>query len=291
MAVVEFGFYGHASANDAVHSIKNQYLLESSVNKAMWRVNTFADTLVSYTDGPVSVTYDTTTMRLLIGVSQYDETQAVSADVVEDMHFNHAIATNDSLLLFGHTLGQEPEHSTKGEFRFLPSLNYQYFLDSAVAVHDEDFYWYEDWDLNQEGIHVFTGYLPTLDAVTLHNSTLVFTSSEVRFWKDCDIRAEKDSSNQLPALIFTNPDIVFVFNHEWDHQDHIEGAVYCAGKVRLKRGELTGPIVANKAVLRRDMDFIDDQHPEYYIWHQCFGSYSAYDWPKVITNWVDYYIN
>jgi hypothetical protein len=290
MAVVEFGFYGRSTAQDAVHAINNRYTVESHVNKALWRVNTFDDSLVSYSDGPVTVTYDTTTMRLLVGVSQYDKTQAVMADLVEDMHFNHAIATNDSLLLYGHTLGQEPSHSSKGEFRFLPTLDQQYFLDSAVAVHDEDYYWYTDADFSQEGIHVFTGESPYLYNVTLHNSSLLFTSQWVTFWGENDIRAAKDSTNQLPAVILTHPDIVFNIQGEFWKQDRIEGAIYCAGKVVLRKGTLSGPIVSRKAAVFRDMNFTDDQNPEYYIWHTGFGHYASYDWPKVITNWADVYI-
>jgi hypothetical protein len=291
VAVMEFGFYGRTEAIDAVHTIQNRYTVEGHVSKALWRINNFADSLVSYTDGPVTVNYDTTTERLLVGVSQYDEARAVIADLYEDMHFSHAIATNDSLLLNGYSIGAEPQRSTKGEFRFLPEVNLQYFIDSAVAVHSENYYWYDDYDFSQEGIHVFTGEDPYLNSVTLHNSTLVFTSQWVTFWKDCDIRAAKDSTNQLPAVILTNPNVTFNINSEFRREDHIEGAIYCAGKIRLTRGDLTGPIIANQLVLLRDMDFMDDAHPEYYIWHTGFGSYSAYDWPKVITNWTDAYAN
>jgi hypothetical protein len=290
VAVMEFGFYGRTEAIDAVHTIKNRYTVEAHVSKALWRINNFSDDQVSYTDGPVTVNYDSTTMRLLVGVSQYDEARAVIADLVEDMHFDHAIAASDSLVLNDFTIGAESHHTSKGEFGFLPQINLQYFIDSAVAVHEEDYYWYDDADFTEEGIHVFTGEDPYLNSVTLHNSTVVFTSQWVTFWKDCDIRAAKDSTNQLPAVILTNPDIIFNVNREFRRQDHIEGAIYCAGKIKLNRGELTGPILATRVEVKRDMNFIDDQHPEYYIWHTGFGSYNAYDWPKFVVNWAEYYI-
>jgi hypothetical protein len=290
MAVVEFGFYGRTTAQDGAHTILNRYVVESHVNKALWRVNTFADSLVSYTDGPVTVSYDTTTMRLLVGVSQYDETRAVTADLVEDMHFNHSIATNDSLVLSGYSIGAEPGRTPKGEFRFLPNLDLQYFMDNAVEIHTEDYYVYADGEIQGEGIHVFTGEEPILNSVSMENSTFVFTDEWVYFYKDVVVKA-KVEENQLPALVFTNPNSVFTFNKEFWKQDHIEGAIYSAGKVRVKYGYITGPIVANKVTLLSNIDLKDDEHPEYYTWHTGFGSYAAYDWPKVITNWTDHYID
>jgi hypothetical protein len=296
VAMVEFSFYGKSEAMDAVHTIQNQYTLESHVNKALWRVNTFADDEVSYQDGNVSVNFDTTTQRLIVGVSQYDQTRAVMADMVEDNHFRHALAASDSLLLNGYTVGAESHRSPKGEFRFLPTLDLQYFLDSAVAVHEEDYFWYDQNDFedehgeNIEGIHVFTGDDPFLNSVTLHNSTLVFTSEWVHFYKDNDIRAAKDSTNQLPAVVLTHPDVLFSVNREFRRQDNIEGAIWCAGKVRLTRGDLTGPVIANRIEVLRDMDFKDDEHPEYYVWGTGFGEYSSYDWPKVIVNWTEAWV-
>jgi len=292
VAVMEFGLYGRTEAFESAHTIENQYTVEGHVNKALWRVNTMADSLISYTEGPVTVTYDTSAMRLFVGVSQFDEARTVTADLVEDNHFRHAIATNDTLLLNGYDLGNEPQNTVKGEFRFLPQIDLQYFIDSAVAVHDEDYYWYDQADFSDEGIHVFTGEDPVLNSVTLHNSTVVFTSSWVWFYKDCDIRAEVNLDEQLPAVVLTNPDIVFVLNREWGYQDNIEGAIWCAGKIRIKRGTISGPIVANKAVLKRDMDLTDDAHPEFYnIWYTGFGSYASYDWPKVLTNWDESYVD
>jgi hypothetical protein len=75
--------------------------------------------------------------------------------------------------------------------------------------------------------------------------------------------------------------------NEWfgTSYDHIQGAIFSNGTVVLRRGDLSGPVVARNAYLYRDMDFLDEVYPQYYQWPQGFGAYDSYDWPKQIAMW------
>jgi len=227
-----------------------------------------------------------------VAVSSDEETRAVTADLSEDMHFNHSIATNDSLELGFYTLGAQPAHTARGEFRFLPQVDLQYFIDSAVTIHTQSDYWFEQSDFTEEGIHIFTGSNLVFESVELENSTLVFTGTEIWFYKKNDIRALKNADEQLPALVFTNKDVYFDLDKEWYwDSDIIAGAIYCAGKLEICHARLTGPVVANKVKVVRDLDFYDEYGAEYYVWNKGFGNYDDYDWPKHIQNWDETWID
>ncbi len=290
VAVLEVGAFGHTESQDIVHDVKRQYAVESNINTALWRVNTFDDSMATFVTGPVSVNYDTTTSRMTVAVSMYDEVNVVLADLSEAHHFSYSIAANDSVALDDYELGHEDTHPIRGEFRFLPQPDVNYFMSNAVEIHHGDHLWIEDEDLDEEGIHVFTGDDIWLDAVEIENSTLVFTGNWVYFYKDCKIRAPEVVEGELPqpALVFTNPEIVFKIKQEWGKKDTIAGAIFCAGKIILKHGHITGPIVTRKLTLRRDINLEDDEHPEFYTWNQGFGPYESYDWPEHIINWQQY---
>ena len=149
-----------------------------------------------------------------------------------------------------------------------------------------------DWDLPQQGIHIFTGSNLTFESVSMYNSTLVFLGTDIWFYKRNIIKAEKNENEQLPALIFTNPNVVFDIDNEWrQYPDVIEGAIYCAGKVILDDGTISGPIISRTAVVTEDFNFTDEQHPEFYTFNTGFGLYESYDWPKVIINWDERWVD
>jgi hypothetical protein len=290
VAVLSLGGLTTTESQSVIHDIKRQYAVESNVNTALWRVNTFDDSLATFIDGPVAVNFDTSTQTMTVAVSMYNKVNVVQAELAQANHFSYSIATSDSLELYDYEVGHSDQHPLRGEFRFLPQPDMNFFMSNAVEIHTGDHLWIRDWDLADEGIHVFTGDDIWFESVELHNSTIVFTGNYVYFYKDNDIRAPEPEEGvaPLPALVFTNPDIIFSINREWYRQDRIEGAIYCAGKINLKYGEISGPIISRKLSVRRSITLTDSEHPEFYTWTQGFGSYYSYDWPEHIVNWQQY---
>jgi hypothetical protein len=184
----------------------------------------------------------------------------------------------------------------------MPEVDLDYFTDNAVATHSN---WFKRWDGDAEheddeafaeGIHIFTGSFIELRDMNLNNCTLVFTGVFVSFSNTNTISAPvpADSADAMPALVFTNPNNRFYVDAEGSSnqkEDIINGAIYTAGTIILKKGELSGPIVGNTISLEDDYDysndirFKDSEHPWFYRWTSGFKNKSHYDWPKQIGRW------
>jgi len=290
LSVVQFSSNARVESVKLVHEQQSRSIVESNVNLALWRVNTLPDSMANTASEYVTTVLDTNTDQLTVVVNHHDRLRVVEVDLFEDMHFNHSLATNDTLEMGPYSIGEEADHGVRGEFRFLPQVDTDYFTSNAVQVHPHSDWIYYQSDFDEEGIHIFTGDNVWLYSVTLHNSTLVFESNYVYFYKDNDIRAPQPAEGQapLPALVFTNENIIFRLAKEWWNQDTIHGAIYCAGKIILKHGTFTGPIVAHKIAVKKNLNFIDDDHDAFYAWPRGFGNYTDYDWPQHITNWAEY---
>jgi len=268
----------------AVEKVQDQLEVESFANVALWRVNAGGDNLGTYSSGDLTATFDSTTKKLSVIKSVGDEQTGLVLSLEEDHHFKRAVATGGTFYTNGKTVDAEPQHQIRSQVGFLPQVDLQYFVDNAVEIHYDNSRYYYDWDLS-EGINVFMGSNLTFERVNLENTTLVFTGTNINFWKNNVIKA--DAAGDMPALVFTNPYSDFTFWGYWSlYRDEIEGAVYSAGTVRLYNGKLSGPIVAQTAILSYDMDFTDDENSKFYQWPNGFGSYSDYDWPKQIQEWA-----
>ncbi len=268
----------------AVQKVQDQVEVESFANIALWRVNTGGDNLGTYSSGDLTATFDSTTKKLSIIKSVGDERTGLILSLEEDHHFNRAVATAGTFYTNGKTVNPEPQHQIRSQIGFLPQVDLQYFVDHAVEIHFDNSRYYHDGDLS-EGINVFMGSDLIFERVEMENTTLVFTGTNINFWKKNIIKADEDGD--LPALVFTNPNSDFSFWGFWSsYRDEIEGAVYSAGTVRLYNGTLSGPVVAQTAILSYNMDFTDDENGVYYQWPKGFGSYSDYDWPKQIQEWA-----
>jgi len=294
VAMLNVSYLSVHSAMETSQNIRNQFAMESTLNKALWRINTGADSLATFNDGATQSVYDTTNNVLTINVDQFDMEQEVMIDLSEDTHFNRSIAVSETLVENGNAVTADEDHRSR-EFDFLPTVDLQYFTNHAVAIHNESWHRWDTEDLTQEGIHIFSGNLLRLDNINLNNSTLVFTGRYIFFTGENTINAPvpADSADAMPALIFTNPHVTFIVAEGgwvWGHHyestgDHIEGAIYCAGNLILRNGELSGPVIGRVIALDDDFDFLDDEHNEYYRWNKGFGRRDSYDWPKQIHRW------
>jgi hypothetical protein len=277
VAVLNLSSYTALEHQDAVQSLKNQYEVESAVNVAMWRINSDSED-IEWESGPVSVALDTTTKDLVVSIDRYDKTYQVNMDLREDFHFNHAIATSDSMISNGYTavVASGKEHR---KFSFLPDEDLQYYLDNAVETHSESWHAFEG-DTLANGIHVFTGNFITLENMKLFG-TVVFTGRYITFLGGNEFEAPADANNSQAAVVFTNENENIAFT-----DDEIKGPVFGRNRVKVHNGaKLSGPVVARVVELKANIDFLDTENPQYYKWNNGFGNYSDYEWPMHIGAW------
>ncbi|MBT4421144.1 MAG: hypothetical protein HOG76_11910 [Candidatus Marinimicrobia bacterium] len=269
----------------AVQTVQDQVEVESFANVALWRVNVGGDSLGNFTVGDISATYDSTTMKLSIMKTIDDETIGLILDLEEDSHFKRGIATKYWIDYNNRDPHVEPIHQLRDDIGFLPSIDWQYFVDNADAVH---YTWFKDYEQDDlvEGINIFYCDYIDIEDVYLENTTLVFTGVNAELKDDVYISAPIIGGSPLPAIVLTNPYSDIHFDQGRDHDLRIEGAIFSNGHVRLHEGTFTGPVVSRTARMCEDIDMLDDQYPEYYEWNLGFGLYEDYDWPKQIQEWA-----
>ncbi|MBC8191179.1 MAG: hypothetical protein ISR87_03435 [Candidatus Marinimicrobia bacterium] len=284
LGVLNLATIVNLDTQNAVQKVQDQVEVESLSNVALWRVNTGADSLGTFTAGEVTATYDNASMKISVLKGSGDEMTGVILDLKEDTHFDRAVATRYGIDYNGKTTNEEPNHQLRPNIGFLPQVDMAYFVanaanqvwGSSMHIHDEDVV---------EGINIFYGNHLDIHNVDIENATLVFVGWDIELKDDVRIVAPMVNGQPLPAMVFTGqPDTHF--DQESGEEIHIEGAIYSTGHVRLHEGAFTGPVVANTARICRDIDMIDDTNNDYYAWNLGFGNYEDYDWPKQIQEWA-----
>jgi len=284
VAVLDIAQNSSDLSMNTVKNIKVQYVMESAVNKSLWKINSGVDSLVNTSGDGYTCSYDSTSGLLTVTTDTLDIVSEVQIDLSEDTHFDRGIAAEETINLEGGNVTWSEDHAVREGFGFLPDVDLDYFMDNAVTVHSQNFYSYNNLTL-EDGIHVFTGSLITLSNITLESGTLVFTGRFIIFGGNNNISAPgTDSLNVDPALVFTNPKQSFIL-HGAGGEDTIRGAIYCARNITLIDGNITGPVIAKKVFINDDFDLLDVDNAHYFGWNRGFGERSDYDWPKQISRW------
>lgn len=298
IAVLDVSYLSSSNSMETINNIKLQYAVESVVNKSLWRINIDADSLVNYSHDGISTAWDSTTQILSVNVDKFEMESEILLDLSSDTHFDRALASDETINTNGYETDYEEENRSR-VFTFMPEVDLEYFTDNAVAVHTNSFKMWDRWDeedFGGEGIHIFTGWFITLKNCEFENSTLVFTGRYVYFEHQNIINAPVpvDSADAMPALVFTNPGSYFEVEAEgkdYERQDKINGAIYTAGTIILKKGELSGPIVGKTIAMEHGeyddnyIKFKDHDHKHHYRWTKGFKHKKHYDWPKQIGRW------
>ena len=288
LGVMNLALLVNLDTQEAVQTTETQLDIESNTNIALWRLNSGDDSLGTYTDGDFSSVYDSTAMTLTITMTTDTDTSGYLLTLEEDYHFQRSIASMNSIQWNSHTIGEEPEHRPRENFEFLPQVDLSYWLSIADTIFSANSRLYHDWDL-MEGILIFTGSSPKFDDVDLENTTMVFTvPGVIDFRHSNTIKAAYTDSTIYPALVFTDSTSTITFNDGAHDQDHIEGAIFSLGTITLEKGEFSGPIVGREVIVKKNLDFLDDEYSEYYGWPQGFGNFKSYDWPKQIIKWESF---
>jgi len=324
VAVLNVAYVSASASAETVNNIKLQYAMESSVNESLWRMNNGPDSLINIDADGITTVFNPVLNTLSVNVEKFEMETEILLDLSEDTHFDRALASDETIETNGYETDIDEENSSRF-FTFLPEVDMDYFTDNAVAIHPESFHRFEggngngngngygygyghgnghgngngnqgDDDEMEDGIHIFTGSFIEFKNMNLANHTLVFTGRFITFTERNNIDAPipADSADAMPALVFTNPDNYFEVEAEGNHynkEDVINGAIYTAGTIVLKKGELSGPIVGNSISLEPGEDyqnhiqFNDTEHPHHYRWHKGFKGKNHYDWPKQIGRW------
>ncbi|NQV30082.1 MAG: hypothetical protein HQ508_04265 [Candidatus Marinimicrobia bacterium] len=284
VAVLNISFLSSSTSKETVANIKMQYAMESSINLALWRINTGADSLVNYQADGVGTVWDANTKILSVNVTRFQREAGVILDLSDDTHFNRAIAAKDEIVLNGYDPGVDDATQIRSNFDFMPEVDIQYFLDNATAIHGDVG---KTWKNNTfpNGIHVFTGNYITIDNIRLNSGTMVFTGHHVTFKDDNRIiAAPADSAAAMAAVIFTHPNQNFEL-YSPNGGETIIGAIYCAGDVELINGTVSGPVIGKTVTLAANFNFLDAENVNHYKWTHGFGAREKYDWPKQIGRW------
>jgi len=284
VAVLNVAYVSASASAETVNNIKLQYASESSINEALWRINTGVDSLVNSNVDGITTVFDPVLNILSVNVDMFQMETEILLDLSEDTHFDRALAAEETVDLDGYVADVEEDHQARGGFNFLPEADIQYFLDNATQVHGDS---WKVWKNNTfpDGIHVFTGNYIAIQDIRITSGTLVFTGHHVNFWGDNDITAPLgDTTSTSAAVIFTNPNQNFdIFS--LSGSETIIGAIYCKGDIDIHNGNISGPIIGRNVTLNNHHTILDQEHSNRYRWTKGFGHRSDYDWPKQIGRW------
>ncbi|MBC8377318.1 MAG: hypothetical protein H8E26_14850 [FCB group bacterium] len=284
VAVLNVSYLSVATSAETVNNIKLQYATESSINEALWLINTGVDSLVNSDVDGIATVWDASLNILSVNVDKFQMETEILLDLSDDTHFDRGIAAEEAVTLDGYDPGLEEDNQVRGGFNFLPEADLQYFLDNATTVHTNS---WKVWSNNTfpDGIHVFTGNFIALSDIRITSGTLVFTGHNVSFWGDNEITAPAgDTTSTYPAVIFTNPDQDFDI-YSQNGSETIVGAIYCKGNINIQNGNISGPVIGRNVTLNNHFNLLDAEHGDRYRWTKGFGNRSDYDWPKQIGRW------
>ena len=266
----------------SVEDIKQQYSIESNINKALWKINSGEDDLVNLTAGGVTIAWDADNYLLSIGTETENTESEVLLNLEENAPFSNAISSRTPIRMNGYFVDSEDEHPVQ-QVAQLPTLDPTYFIVNRTVIHHGDETTWSKQSLQIEGVHIFLGNNLKISGLNLENSTLLFLGDDIVFSGRNTINAPPpvDSLPAVPAVVFMNPQTEFTLRYG----THIEGAVYCAGHLDIENAALSGPVLANSVTLTGNVDIRDDLHPEFYRWNMGFGHQPDYDWPKYVSRW------
>lgn len=284
IGVLDLGRVVTENTQIATDNMQAQVEMESFMNVALWRLNTGADSLATFSSGAVSSQFDSTTKVLSVQYSAGEIQTGYTLDLSEDSHFKRAVASRDHIDFNGNSVNEGATHKVRENMGFMPQVDVQYFLDHADTIFYGNWRDYGNSQI-REGINVFYGSYLDIENIDKENTTLVFFGYNIEFKGDTRLVAPVVNGVPLPAVVLTNPYTDLHLDADRGKDLHIEGAIFSNGYVRLHEADISGPVVANHVRFCRDIDMLDDQYSQYYTWNAGFGEYDSYDWPKQIAMW------
>jgi len=97
VAVLDVSYNSRTASMATIENIKVQYMLESSVNETLWRINTGVDSLVNTDIDGITTSYNADTGLLTVSLDTLNTEAEITMDLTEDTHFNRGIASENAI--------------------------------------------------------------------------------------------------------------------------------------------------------------------------------------------------
>ncbi|MDD5766765.1 MAG: pilus assembly PilX N-terminal domain-containing protein [Candidatus Marinimicrobia bacterium] len=256
------------------HRTRAFYRAESGMNIALWRINHGADSYGTFSTDSVAVEFDTTTHILSAVGNSGSTSQTLQVELFQDHPFNRIVSYRTDLDTSSYYLDNMRGHDIETYYE-VPQVDMPYFSSIADYYHTGDISFS---GLMPAGIHYINGNV-TMKNGTVLNGTLVVTGS-IKFVGSVTINAQliPDTTIFYPALV--TGDTAHTSEVDGNPNLIINGAVYSSGVVDFKGQEISGPIIANKVILRSGVKIDDHGVDKYYHYPPGFITEDHFDWEK-----------
>jgi len=252
------------------------FLAESGLSIGFWRLNHGADHLCNFSDEQMTVLYDSSNQTLTATGMVGQVTRTVRVNVFEDYPFNHIVAYQNQLDTSNFYLSCLDGHGIAW-FSSIPAPDLNYYYSRANYIYNDD----QTFDGTMpDGIYFVDGSVTMKNGTTL-NGTMIVTGG-IKFIGQVTISAQQmpDTNLYYPAIIAadtaqTESDV------SGTPQLTINGMVYSSGFVLFKGKLISGPIVANKVILKSGVDIDDGGSLRYYHYPPGFPGAENFDWHKM----------
>ena len=256
------------------HRTRAFYRAESGLNVALWRINQGADGYGTFSTDSVTVEFDTLTHILSAVGNSGSASRTLQVELFQDHPFNRIVSYHTYLDTSNFYLDNMRGHDVETYYE-VPEVDLSYY--SSIA----DYYYSGDISfegLMPSGIHYVDGDV-TMKNGTILNGTLVTTGS-IKFVGSVTINAQlvPDTTIYYPALV--SIDTAHTSEVDGNPNLVINGAVYSDGIVDFKGQAISGPIIANKVILRSGVNVDDQGSDKYYHYPPGFIAEENFDWEK-----------
>ncbi len=275
LAFISLADQVHLKNIDAIHDYKNQCVVESAINEALWRMNNGPDSLASFQDGALSSTYNETTMTLTVSTDQWDRLFEVSLEIELNHIFNNTFYTSIPIDTSDPAITIISDDVVVQQADSLPTLDTNYYLQNAVGIYPTGATFSSTLT---NGIHYVKSGVTELKNNTYLEGTLVVLGHLKVVGSNVVLKAGQDTSGAyLPALIVadsvTTTDITNIT---------IEGAIISYGVFDIKSGLITGPFIGNDLNVQTSLIIDDQGSDQYYSYYPGFESQDTTASEKII---------
>jgi Tfp pilus assembly protein PilX len=262
----------------SIRSVQRTHALasaESGINIGLWRINQGPDSQGTFSNSSMSVTYDSVAQILTSTGASASASKTVSVELWWDHPFNHIVAYNIQLDTSNYTINHLKGHGIR-HFDPLPEVNFAYYDSIADFHHAGDTSFSAPID---SGIHYIDGNVWMKSGSSLIGT--LFVTGGIKFTGTVSIQAQQmpDSSLYYPAIVVGDTAETDILGTPLLK---VKGAIFSTGYVNFKGDTLTGPIVANKVVLKAGVVITDYGDKIYYKYPPGFLGPDIYDWEKFI---------
>lgn len=196
LAVLTLAAHWQITNLEEVHDVKNRYAVESTLNLALWRINSGSNSLANFELNSTTSQYSDSTNFLTVTTNRWNKPHQIKVRMGEDHHFNHGVAAKQNLG-GSHTLTVSSAHKFR-KFDFLPTIDITYFENNAVGIHDSSSFSLAN-DTLSPGIHLFEGDWIILTDMYLEG-TLVFRGTNIFFFGENTVQAPVYQAELLDTL-------------------------------------------------------------------------------------------